>query len=73
MYTHTHTQVHTLWDTHLAVCQGTCFCTHCTVPQLPDRMSCIVHSPSPESEREKGREEEREGVVHYYTKLIDHT
>ena len=71
MYAQTHTQVHTLRDTHLAVCLGTCFCWHCSEPQPPGRRPCTVHSPSPESEREReggseggrkgGREEGREG------------
>ena len=63
MYVQTHTQVHTyllhtLWDTHLAVCLRTCFCWHCSEPQPPGRKPCTVHSPSPESEggREGGRE-----------------
>ena len=80
---HTHTQVHTLWDTHLAVCLGTCSCWHCTEPRPPGRR--LVHSPSPDSERGKGRERDEEGRVgeregrgrgrgrrDYYTKLIKH-
>ena len=64
---HTHTQVHTLWDTHFAVCLGTCSCWHCTEPRPPGKR--LVHSPSPESERGgrggrgrgRGRVGEREG------------
>ena len=73
-------QVHTLWDTHLAVCLdlGTCSCWHCTEPRPPGRR--LVHSPSPDSERGKGRERDEEGEGgregrgrrNYYTKLIKH-
>ena len=59
---HTHTPVHTLWDTHLAVCLETCSCWHCTEPQPPGKR--LVHSPSPESEREgEGRGEEGGGGI----------
>ena len=70
---HIHTQVHTLWDTHLVVCLETCSCWHCTEPRPPGRR--LVHSPSPESEREGeggGRKEEGELLYKAHKACVIH-